>query len=363
MMPAMTEWAHEHFERVETDSSLKTERDKTDDELRAKQTAVEQRADAVVRLARLRADRVLTAAREEEDSREEPGSPAVQQAVAHQRSIDDAVLSQERERSDARLASERGASRIVKELLRMEREETDQHLQDERGRIDRLLSSQEDVLAMVGHDLGNLLANVALNSALIIRHAAGDATGQRIIGYADRSQWAVAKAQRLLSDLTDVASISAGKLSVDPRKGDLLQVIHELAQSFQSAASSAGVELRTPESGEPLPALFDHDRMVQVLGNLLNNALKFTPRGGAISVRARRREALIELEVSDTGPGIPADKLETVFERFKQVSADRRGLGLGLYISRVITEAQGGRIWVESTLGSGSTFHLTLRPA
>jgi len=95
--------------------------------------------------------------------------------------------------------------------------------------------------------------------------------------------------------------------------------------------------------------------------NLLGNALKFTPRGGRVTVRSERAGDELRVSVSDTGLGIPADKLESVFERFLQVGHDdRRGVGLGLFISKCIVEGHGGRIWVKSTEGEGSTFFFTL---
>jgi signal transduction histidine kinase len=111
------------------------------------------------------------------------------------------------------------------------------------------------------------------------------------------------------------------------------------------------------------PLLFecDHARMLQVLANLIANAMKFTPRDGVICVHAERKGGELQLLVSDTGTGIPPELQEAVFERFWQVgSNDRRGLGLGLYISRSIVEAHGGRVWAESGGRAGTTMHITL---
>ena len=105
----------------------------------------------------------------------------------------------------------------------------------------------------------------------------------------------------------------------------------------------------------------DHERIFQVLANLLSNALKFTDRHGTISVRVESEGSEARFSVADTGAGIAGDHLESIFERFWQVSqGDRRGLGLGLFISKGIVEAHGGRIWTESELGKGSTFFFTV---
>ena len=113
---------------------------------------------------------------------------------------------------------------------------------------------------------------------------------------------------------------------------------------------------------DPLPARFDAGRIVQVLDNLIHNALKFTPEGGRISVEGRRAGD-VEILVRDSGPGLTAEEISVIFERFRQVEKrGRRALGLGLYISRSIVESHGGRIRAESVPGQGSTFLFTLPP-
>jgi signal transduction histidine kinase len=112
---------------------------------------------------------------------------------------------------------------------------------------------------------------------------------------------------------------------------------------------------------ESIGADLDHDRILQVLSNLIGNSLKFTPNGGTIELSARKQETQVEISVTDNGPGIPEDAKEQIFERFSQLKRnDRRGLGLGLFISKWIVEAHGGHIWVTSEVGKGSTFSFTL---
>jgi signal transduction histidine kinase len=110
-----------------------------------------------------------------------------------------------------------------------------------------------------------------------------------------------------------------------------------------------------------LLAKYDQDRILQVLANLLSNAIKFTGDRGSIAVHVESIGTEVRFSVADTGAGVEPDHLESIFERFWQVTrGDRRGLGLGLFISRCIVEAHGGRIWAESALGRGSTFYFTL---
>jgi signal transduction histidine kinase len=167
---------------------------------------------------------------------------------------------------------------------------------------------------------------------------------------------------RLIGDLTDVASIDAGKLAIAPSLHDLATLIAEAQDSFKAPASAKGISVLSTVTEPPLLAVFDHDRILQVLANLVSNSLRFTPEGGQILICGERDAASVRLSVVDTGPGIPDGALDSIFERFSQAGRkDRRGgLGLGLYISRCIIEAHGGRIWAESQPGAGAKIVLTL---
>jgi signal transduction histidine kinase len=149
-------------------------------------------------------------------------------------------------------------------------------------------------------------------------------------------------------------------LAVTREVGDTTHVVTEAVDTLQAQALANGVSL-VAEIVLPSPLVaFDPARMLQVLINLLGNALKFTPAGGKVVVRAERLGDELRVSVSDTGEGIPSDKLEAIFERFLQVTHDRRGVGLGLYISKCIVQGHGGRIWAKSAIGEGSTFCFTL---
>lgn len=166
---------------------------------------------------------------------------------------------------------------------------------------------------------------------------------------------------RLIGDLVDVASIDAGKLSVAPVRGDLAMLIAEAADTFHVSAQTKELTLEIDVPQRPLMAAFDYERMLQVLANVIANAIKFTLPGGTIRVSAHPRADSVDLSVRDTGVGIPAHLIEVIFERFCQVAErDRRGLGLGLYISKCLVEAQHGRMWAESQVGEGTTIHVSL---
>jgi len=165
----------------------------------------------------------------------------------------------------------------------------------------------------------------------------------------------------MVSDLLDATRFEHGRFPLAPRIDNAVAVVHECATAFEAIAQVNGVSLHVEAPDEPILARFDHARILQVLSNLVRNALHFTAPGGAISLRVTAEPHGCRIDVSDTGTGIAADDLHRIFERFHQVSnADRRGLGLGLYISKAIVDAHGGRIWAESEVGRGSRFAFTL---
>ncbi|MDQ5857998.1 MAG: HAMP domain-containing histidine kinase [Acidobacteriota bacterium] len=241
-----------------------------------------------------------------------------------------------------------------------------EHLLEQQAK--ELLSAHEELdlkdefLAIVSHDLRNPLNAIALNTQLLERlNSSGDPRLDRISRSLDSS---IAQMKRIISDLLDLAAIEAGKLSVQLQQGDARRPIEESVESFSSVRAERSITLLARIPPEPLSARFDPGRIVQVLDNLIHNALKFTPNGGRISVEGRRMDNVVEIRVRDTGPGMKPEEISVIFDRFRQVEKrGRRALGLGLYISRSIVESHGGRIWAESVPGEGSTFLFTLPPA
>jgi signal transduction histidine kinase len=215
---------------------------------------------------------------------------------------------------------------------------------------------------MVAHDLRGFMGEIVFRTGLLIRDSADDEAGKRSREIGLGIQRSAAAMKRLVADLIDIASIEAGRLHVEVARRDVASVLRIAVQPLQFAAQAKGVALQlTAEMPRSVTAIFDHDRVLQVLGNLVGNGIKFTPSGGSISLRLAVTGAEVRITVADTGAGVPADKLEEIFERFTQLTpADSRGLGLGLYISKCLVEAQGGRIWATSVPGKGSEFHFTL---
>ena len=357
-------------EREQTDESLRAEREKADVVLSQGQVLLQAAVDRAADRARQRADAAVSAARDTADEKLAAARPGEQacEIVAEERLAEDHALRAERAAAEQALRSERAEHALtLARLLPLERERTDGYLLTERARADRVISNRDQFLSMVSHDLRNLLQGVTLGSRLIADEVAelgGRDEESVIVQTAQRIQRASAQMNRLLRDLVDVSSIEAGKLAVAATPGEARSAIVEAVETFQLAATAKGLALVTEPGGPPLHAIFDRDRILQVLGNVISNAIKFTPPGGEIWVTGAPADDLVRLSVRDTGPGIPAPLLEAVFERFWQLAEnDQRGMGLGLYICRCILEAHGGRIWAESTLGAGSTFHVTLPAA
>jgi signal transduction histidine kinase len=352
-------------ERDETDESLRVERQKTDHALLLKRESLERDADAVVDRAREIADGVLSKARDRADQRLNQEEPPARETLVEERMAEDAALQSEREAADESLRREREEQALaLHRLLPLEREKTDLRLLTERARADFAISSRDDFLAIVSHDLRNLLQGIVVNTDLLSTRAADDEEGRRMVKGLKRIDLYAARMVRLIGDLVDVTSIDAGKLAITPSRQDLCPLVAEAIATFEPVAAAKRVSLVLERTEPSVLADFDHDRMMQVLANLLSNAIKFSPEGAQVSVRVEPAGGKALCRVMDTGPGIPGNMLELIFERFWQAGKnDRRGLGLGLYISRCIVEAHGGTIWAESELGEGTRLSFTLPTA
>jgi signal transduction histidine kinase len=345
--------------REQTDESLRNEREKSDTVSSEKQREFEALADAVVQVARERADEVLQAARDEAD-REQP-SARTDPGSERERGRADVILARERAKADAALERERVQRRKYFEVfLANEREATDANLMEERADADTIVATRDDFLATVSHDLRSLLAGLSLSAQLLLEKAPPGAPGDLTRKCASTSQRLVARMSRLVNDLLDVASIEAGKVALLIEERDVADILRETLDAFEPLAAAKGVSLSAEAAPPPCVGRFDSGRILEVLANLVSNALKFTTSGGRVSIRVAREGNELRFAVKDTGIGIPEEALQGVFEKFKQVAKDRRGLGLGLYISKGIVEAHGGRMWGESQLGAGSTFYFAI---
>ena len=248
------------------------------------------------------------------------------------------------------------------ELLRAEREA--------RAAAEAAVNARDEVLRIVAHDIGNSLSAVKIHSMVLERTlpAEGQAEARK---RTEAIRNLTQQMDRLRQDLLDVAAIEAGRLSFEPGETALHEVVDDVLGTVagQAAEKELTLEADVPDD---LPAVWaDRERLHQVLGNLVGNAVKFTPAGGRVSVTARLDPTAgeeghpgVRVAVEDTGPGIPAEHLPHVFDRFWQARSTRRaGAGLGLAIARGVVEAHGGRIWASSEPGQGTTFEFTLPAA
>lgn len=223
----------------------------------------------------------------------------------------------------------------------------------------RAISTREEVLAIVSHDLKNPVTTIALVANLL--RGSRQMERVQIIEFANKIQRAVDKMMLLIADLLDFSRIQSGTFSVEPHPETLEKIVQPIIDAMKTLAQAKQqiVECRIETN---LPEVWaDGNRIGQVISNLLSNAIKFTGHGGRIVVSARQRDNTVVVSVSDEGPGIPREHLSKVFDRFWQAEETKHlGTGLGLSIAKGIVEAHGGKIWVDSQLGKGSSFSFTI---
>lgn len=223
--------------------------------------------------------------------------------------------------------------------------------------LGRLEAARRDLLAHVSHELKGPLARVSGYMEAIHDGIGGEAGRREHFGIVRQE---VGRLTRLVNDLLDVSRLEAGRLKLHPIPCDLSPYLTRALAVFEAPAAGSGVVLEA-QIPSVLPVVeCEPERVEQVLVNLLQNGLAHTPSGGSVRVRAMVEGRELSVTVTDTGPGIPPEEIPLVWERFHKVdrarTPDRSGSGLGLTIARQLVELQGGRVWVESTVGQGSTF-------
>ena len=224
--------------------------------------------------------------------------------------------------------------------------------------------ARDEVLSVVSHDLGNSLSAMNVHARLLERYVQRTGGREEITERTQAIRSLVDQMHRLRQDLLDVASLEAGRLAVEPAPEDVLTLARETLDVLREIAAEKALRLVCEVAPGTPPVHADRGRLLQVLGNLLGNAVKFTPASGTITLSAAPAGGEVRFSVADTGAGIEPEHLPHVFDRFWQARHARRaGAGLGLAIARGIVEAHGGRIWVESQPGRGATFHFTVPAA
>ncbi len=269
-------------------------------------------------------------------------------------------------------------AQLATELERVRRRVAE--LEDQNSQLHRRDRQKDEFISNISHELRTSLASVRN----VISNALAGVTGElnpklkRSLQIADEN---IRRFGTIVSDLLDVTRLEAGRIVLHRTPQEPLRLIAAVIASFEEEAAKAGLTLRQETELPPVTVFFDGNRIAQVLGNLIGNAIKFTPWGGTITVRAMLMDAKHEplsgldlrsipegtalaIRVEDTGEGIEADRLERIFDRFEQAGNEEEsaasGLGLGLFISRQFVLLHGGEIWAEAPHDGGSRFTFTL---
>jgi signal transduction histidine kinase len=238
-----------------------------------------------------------------------------------------------------------------------------QALDTQKAQLEELLRLREELADMIVHDLRNPLGVIA-NGLELLKHVSfGNAESEYINQISEAMEWSLQRMRRLVSTLLDIARLEVGE-TLNFQPVDLTVLIEEVMTEELPLAESSDVALDA-NLPEILPmVLGDRDFLERVLVNLLDNALKFTPGKGWVRVEVHSEQDDVRVEVIDTGPGVPVEDRERIFEKFTHTrsrAGTRRGLGLGLAFCQMAVEAHGGRIWIEDGPGGrGSCFIFTL---
>jgi signal transduction histidine kinase len=224
----------------------------------------------------------------------------------------------------------------------------------------RAVVAREQLLAIVCHDLRDPLGVIRARSELLKQRMEGD-PGSPVGKTVEAIERATVRMDALVSALADATRLRSGRLSVQPQPCDVVALGREAIDGLIAAARAKDIELTFSAQGDRAMAMVDPERVLQMLGNLLDNAIKFTQSGGRVDLRIGMGKGTVDIAVIDNGPGIAREELAEIFDRYWQLApGQRRSSGLGLYIARGIVEAHRGRISAESQLGHGTAFRVAL---
>jgi signal transduction histidine kinase len=226
-------------------------------------------------------------------------------------------------------------------------------------RLRQVDAMKEEFFSTISHELRTPLTSIREATHLLREEVPGSLTPkqERLVSIIAMSTDLLL---RLITQILDLSRLRAGVLSLERRWVDLDRLAERVMDELRPQAEEKGVLLERDRTGGPVKVYGDEDRLLQILLNLLGNAVKFTPPGGAVTLSVEERGDETEIRVADTGMGIPAEALPRVFDRYQQAHRGRGGSGLGLAIVKALAEAHGGRVRAESEEGKGSRFTVTL---
>jgi signal transduction histidine kinase len=348
--------------------SKRRAREKSDKTLRDSDSASENQADLSRDAERVEADKARLKSRSDSDASRDRGRADKGRSPAKRQDERDERLRLERETSDQAIKGERLRADTATEKERSHHQASAKSSadllfqeQESHQETKATLTTREEFLAILSHDLRNPLNHISIAAQNLLEAPEEPKDVKELASSINRS---AGEMLRLIQDLLDIERIAVGKLTLHYEEHDVNEIIKEAVENFQGDAAAKGITLSAKPEDVSGYVVCDRSRVMQVLSNLIGNAIKFTPAKGQISLSCARTGTEgkeVQVSVSDTGAGIAPEKIKTIFERFSQInSQDRRGIGLGLYIARMMVEEHPGRIWVESKLGEGSTFYFTL---
>jgi signal transduction histidine kinase len=221
----------------------------------------------------------------------------------------------------------------------------------------KALAARDELMGIVAHDLRNPLGAITMKAMLLGRHAESEKTRQ----LAESIENVTTRMEYLIKTMLEVTTIEAGKFTVNPAQCAVDELLRETLEIFGPLSTSKQVRFEQRLNEPALAVHADRERVLQVLSNLVGNAVKFTPEGGRVTLSVDRQGGMARFSVVDSGPGIPRENLAHVFDRYWKAEAPgKKGTGLGLFIAKGIVDAHGGRIWVESDVVQGTRFTFTL---
>jgi signal transduction histidine kinase len=230
-------------------------------------------------------------------------------------------------------------------------------------RLMRFDEFRNDLVATVAHEFRTPLTSLRMAIHLVLEQVTGPVNPKQL-DLLHTARQDCDRLQAIVDDLLDVSRMRGGQIEVSPVAIPAKTLIEASVEEMRATAQSAGVRLASTAVEPVLPVSADAERIQIALTNLLANAIRHSPLGGQVEVRAEPRGASVRFEVKDDGPGVPREYRERVFERFFRVPGTKgEGIGLGLYISREIVLAHGGQMGIDSEPGKGSTFWFTLPTA
>ncbi len=220
---------------------------------------------------------------------------------------------------------------------------------------------RDNMIAVVSHDLKNPIASIQLNALMLEKFIGKE--NPKTSNLIMRIQRSTARMTSLITGLLDLAKLDAGHTVLDEKTCEVSGLLAEAVEELVPIANEKKIEFVVHQQ-DGMCVTCDRQKSLQILSNLLGNAIKFTPEGGRIDISVFDKLNVLEFEVEDKGPGIPLEQVPFIFDRFWQArNTAKMGTGLGLSIAKGFVEAQGGKIWVESRIGQGSSFHFTLPQA